>query len=124
MKQANSYIFDTHAHYDDPAFAGEVDAIVGRFTEAGVGCAVNVASTLPSISECIALAAAYPVFYAAAGVHPSECAEMSQKDMDLIEEMLKHPKVKASERSGLITTGRNRNGAYRRNGFRGSWPGP
>jgi TatD DNase family protein len=101
MKQANSYIFDTHAHYDDPAFAGEVDAIVGRFTEAGVGCAVNVASTLPSISECIALAAAYPVFYAAAGVHPSECGELTEDDAELIGAALRQPKTVAVGEIGL-----------------------
>jgi hypothetical protein len=94
-------IFDTHAHYDDPAFAGDVDDIVAHFAEAGIGRAVNVASTRESIPVCLALAAHYPEFYAAAGIHPSECTDMTEEDLAVIRRALALPRTVAVGEIGL-----------------------
>lgn len=94
-------IFDTHAHYDDPAFAGEVDSIVAQFPEAGIGRAVNVASTRESIPSCLALAAHYSAFYAAVGIHPSECTDMTEEDLAVIRRALALPRTVAVGEIGL-----------------------
>jgi TatD DNase family protein len=94
-------IFDTHAHYDDPAFAGGVDDIVAHFPAAGIGRAVNVASTRESIPACLALAARYPVFYAAAGIHPSECTDITEADIEIVRRALALPRTVAVGEIGL-----------------------
>ena len=97
----NALIFDTHAHYDDEAFDKDRESVIASLPAGGIGTAVDVASTAASIPIVVRIAEEHEHLLAAVGVHPSECAEMSQKDMDLIEEMLKHPKVKAIGEIGL-----------------------
>lgn len=94
-------IFDTHAHYDDEAFEGDREEILARFPEAGIGAVVDVAATLNSIPRVLALAERHDGLYAAAGVHPSECAEMKEEDLGVVREALRHPKTVAIGEIGL-----------------------
>ena len=94
-------IFDTHAHYDDEAFEGDREQILDHFPEAGIGAAVDVAATLNSIPRVLALAEQHDCLYAAAGVHPSECAEMREEDLDTVREALRQPKTVAIGEIGL-----------------------
>lgn len=94
-------IFDTHSHYNDEAFQDDLPAIVRQFPEAGICGAVNVASDLSSIDEVLALAKAYPQFYAALGIHPSDCAPLTESRLLLIQEKLHEPKVVAVGEIGL-----------------------
>lgn len=94
-------IFDTHSHYNDEAFQDDLPAIVRQFPEAGICGAVNVASDLSSIDEVLALAKAYPRFYAALGIHPSDCAPLTESRLLLIQEKLHEPKVVAVGEIGL-----------------------
>ena len=66
----NMEIFDSHAHYNDAAFAADRDAVLSALPEKGVVGVVNAADSLESIPACLDLAARYPFVYAAVGVHP------------------------------------------------------
>lgn len=79
-------IFDTHSHYNDHAFAEDLDEILRRFQDAGIGWAVNVASDTDSLDEVQELADRYPFFYAALGIHPSDCGALTE---DFPEELKK-----------------------------------
>ena len=94
-------IFDTHSHYNDEAFTDDLPAIVRQFPEAGICGAVNVASNLSSIDEVLALSKAYPQFYAALGIHPSDCAPLTESRLLTIQEKLHEPKVVAVGEIGL-----------------------
>lgn len=94
-------IFDTHAHYNDKAFAKDLPQILARFPEAGVGRAVNVADTEESFAAVTALAKEYPFFYAAIGVHPSECADMTEETIEKEKKFLRVPKAVAIGEIGL-----------------------
>ena len=79
-------IFETHAHYDDERFAEDRGELLSQLPSLGIGKVINVASTIPSIEECVELAHSYDHVYAAVGVHPSELEGMSE---DVIEKMRK-----------------------------------
>ena len=79
-------IFETHAHYDDERFAEDRRELLTQLPSLGIRKVINVASTIPSIEECIELAQSYNHVYAAVGVHPSELEGMSE---DVIEKMRK-----------------------------------
>lgn len=94
-------IFDTHAHYDDQAFAADLEDVLIKCKEAGVGRMVDVASTIESLEKCRELAENYPQIYCALGIHPEECADMSEETLDRIREGMRSPKAVAVGEIGL-----------------------
>ncbi len=94
-------IFDTHAHYDDDAFQEDREELLGGLRAAGIGTVVNVGASIASTKTSIALAESHPFIYAAAGVHPSESAELDEERMKWLEEMCARPKVVAVGEIGL-----------------------
>lgn len=94
-------IFETHAHYDDPAFDEDRDVLLASMQENQIGFIVNVGASLSSTAASIALAEKYPFVYAAAGVHPSETTELNEETFALLETQCKHKKVAAVGEIGL-----------------------
>ena len=77
-------IFDTHAHYNDPAFDPDREELLKSFLPAGVGRVVNIGCCVESSSDCVELSRQYDFIYATVGVHPDETAELSDADMDTL----------------------------------------
>ena len=87
-------IFDTHAHYDDEAFDEDRDEIFGRFAACGIGRVVDPGSTRESLAKIVLLAHRWPFLYGALGIHPSECAGMTEDWIEDIRARL-HPPAEA-----------------------------
>jgi TatD DNase family protein len=96
-----STIFETHAHYDDEAFNEDRDTLIDTMYNNNIGTIVNVGSSLNSTKQSIDLAHQYPFIYAAAGVHPSETAELDEDNFRLLERYSQDPKVIAIGEIGL-----------------------
>ena len=94
-------LIDTHAHLDFPEFAGDLDAILQRAKEAGVGRIVTIGTTLKSSRIAIAFAEQYPEIYAVVGIHPNLVTEEKQDFLPELQELVKHPKVVAIGETGL-----------------------
>ncbi|MDE5696333.1 MAG: TatD family hydrolase [Lachnospiraceae bacterium] len=94
-------IFETHAHYDDEAFDDDRDALLSSMQKNGIGVIVNVGASLKSTAAGIRLAESYPFVYAAAGVHPSETAELNEENFAWLREQCLHKKVAAVGEIGL-----------------------
>lgn len=94
-------IFDTHAHYDDPAFAKDCEDIFTRFPVTGIGAVMDVASTEESCAKVLELAHSHEFIWAALGIHPSECGQMNAEKLQQLEGMLQDPKVRAVGEIGL-----------------------
>ena len=94
-------IFDTHAHYDDEAFDGDRETLLGGMPENGVGYIVNVGASMESCKKTLALTEAYPFIYGALGVHPSETEALTEGDMEWLKEKAVNPKVVAIGEIGL-----------------------
>ena len=96
-----SMIFETHAHYNDEAFLEDREKIFAQFPEKRIGRVVNIASDLESIDECLELAEKYPFMYCALGIHPSDCAPLTDELLAQIRGKLQNPRVVAVGEIGL-----------------------
>ena len=94
-------IFDTHAHYDDSRFDGDRDAVLAALPEAGVELVLDPGCDLPSSRAAAALAERYDHVYAAAGIHPENCAGFQDADLAALRQLLAQPKVAAIGEIGL-----------------------
>lgn len=94
-------LFDTHAHYTDERFSEDVDEILSSMPANNVGLIMNSCSDIPEIDGILALCEKYPFIYASIGVHPHEAEHMTEKDIDILREYAKNPKVKAIGEIGL-----------------------
>ena len=95
-------LFDTHAHYTDNAFNKDRDELLGQLLPAaGVAAAVTAGVDAESSRASIALAEAYGYIYAAAGLHPEDCAGAGEAELEEIRRLCQHPKVVAVGEIGL-----------------------
>ena len=94
-------IFDTHAHYDDARFDPDRDAVLSAMPAAGVGLILNPGCTAESSRAALALAERYDFVYAAAGIHPEDCAGAGAAELAEIRALCAHPKVVAVGEIGL-----------------------
>ncbi len=95
----SSLIFDTHAHYDDPAFEDNFDGLIKEMQEAGVGGIITCGCDKESSLKALALAEKYDIVYAAVGIHPGSID--SGTTVEEIEALAKHPKCVAIGEIGL-----------------------
>lgn len=93
--------FDSHAHLDDRAFDPDRENVIKGLSERDVHGFVNVSSTAESCETSLRLAEQYPNVWFAAGIHPSECGELSLDFLKRISELLSHPKCVALGEIGL-----------------------
>ena len=97
----NLTLFDTHAHYDDPAFDADRFALLDSLFGSGAVCGIVNAGTNPITSGSSAvLAERFAGVWFAAGVHPSEITGESS-DLDAVRALLDHPKCVAVGEIGL-----------------------
>jgi len=97
----DNLIFDSHAHYDDPAFDGDRDQLLESLRSRGVGNVVDVSANINDLPKILELAGRYDFMYAAAGVHPSEVGDLNEDNFTEIELALHDPKTVAVGEIGL-----------------------
>lgn len=94
-------LFDSHLHLDDPAFAGDLDAVLARAAQAGVAGMVTAGTDVASSRAAVALAARFAGVYAAIAVHPHEAEQATPEAMADLRALAAHPKVVAVGETGL-----------------------
>ena len=94
-------LFDTHAHYDSRQFDPDRDAVLSALPGQGVELVVNPGCDLPSSRKAIEIAQRYPFVYAAVGIHPEDCGDWTEGDVDELRALAAHPKVVAIGEIGL-----------------------
>jgi len=94
-------IFDSHAHYNDSKFNDDRDAVLNSLKDNNVSYVMNVADSMKSLPKVIKIADEHPFVFASVGVHPEEVGELTERDMDILLEHTKHPKVRAIGEIGL-----------------------
>ena len=92
---------DTHCHLYLEQFAGDIDDVIRRATEAGVEKMLVPGMDLETSRQAVKLAESYSSIFAAVGYHPTDMQKFSAKDFDEICELAKHPKVAAIGEIGL-----------------------
>ncbi len=66
------FMVDSHCHLDFRDFEGELDDVVGRARDAGVGAMVTICTHLSRFDRVRAIAERYDNIWCSAGVHPHE----------------------------------------------------
>ena len=94
-------LFDTHAHYDDPQFDPDRDALLTSLPQQGVGLVLVPGCTLDSSRAAVDLAHAYPHVYAAVGIHPENCHDFVPEHIDTLRRLAAEDKVVAIGEIGL-----------------------
>lgn len=91
---------DVHCHLNYGDY-GDIDALIKRCTENGVGRIITVGFDLPSSLAAKELAEKYTCVYFTAGVHPTELKNYSEDDLGGIEKLCAHEKCVALGEIGL-----------------------
>lgn len=94
-------LFDSHAHYDDPAFDADRDALLSALPGRGVAGVANMGCDLASSRYAVGLAEQYSYIYAAVGIHPGNAAEFTEDTLAQLEALAAHPRVVAIGEIGL-----------------------
>lgn len=91
-------IIDTHTHLDNQKFIDDVDDVIKRAKEAGVGKFIIPAADPADLPRAIELAQKYNEIYFAVGFHP---VDIDKYDEKLITCFINHPKCVAVGEIGL-----------------------
>ncbi|OIU71572.1 TatD family hydrolase [Rossellomorea aquimaris] len=94
-------LFDTHVHLNAEQFNEDLEEVISRAKEAGVGRMVVVGFDRPTIERAMELVGQYEFLYASIGWHPVDAIDMKEEDLAWIEELSSHPKVVAIGEMGL-----------------------
>ena len=65
-------LVDSHCHLDFPDYADQVDQVVARATDAGVGVCLSIGTELKRFPGVKAVAEKFPNVWCSVGVHPHE----------------------------------------------------
>lgn len=80
-------LFDTHAHYTDKRFEteyeGGAESLLRAVFASGVEKIVNVGTNYENSLEVIEQAAKYEGMYAAVGIHPSDCKDCGDIELEM-----------------------------------------
>lgn len=94
-------LVDSHCHLDFPDFAEEVDEIVNRAHEAGVGLMVTISTKISEFERVRAVAERFPHVYCTVGIHPHEAEDEPETSAARLIELAQHPKVVGIGETGL-----------------------
>ena len=94
-------LFDTHAHYDARQFDPDREQVLAALPGLGVELVVNPGCDLASSRQAAELASRYSFVYAAVGVHPEECGDWQDSDVEELRTLAARPKVVAVGEIGL-----------------------
>jgi TatD DNase family protein len=94
-------LVDSHCHLDFPDFASELDAVVARAREAGIGRMVTISTRVRKHAQVLLIAEKFPDVFCSVGTHPHHAHEELDIDAAALIAIAKHPKVVAIGEAGL-----------------------
>ena len=94
-------IIDTHAHLDFPELCGDLQAVMRRAAENGVGKIITIGISIDSSRKAIALAEKLPDVYATIGIHPHGATELTAQERTQLRSLAGAVRVVAIGEIGL-----------------------
>lgn len=94
-------LVDSHCHLDYLERDGDIEPVVARALEAGVGTMVTICTKLSEFESIEAIARRFPRVYCSVGVHPHEAGEEGQQTPARLIELAGHDKVVGIGETGL-----------------------
>lgn len=94
-------LVDSHCHLDFPDFADELDAVVARARNVGVGAMLTICTHVTRFDRVLAIAERFDDVFCTVGVHPHEAAHEPEVTVERLVELAQHPKVIGFGETGL-----------------------
>jgi TatD DNase family protein len=94
-------LVDSHCHLDFPDFAGDLDALVARAADAGIGRIVTISTRVRRLGALLEITQRFPNVYCSVGTHPHQADEEDGISAEELIELTRHPKVVALGEAGL-----------------------
>jgi TatD DNase family protein len=94
-------LVDSHCHLDFPDFADELDQVVQRARDNGVGLFLTINTHLTRFERVLAVAERFPEVYCTVGIHPHEAGTEPHAETERLLELARHPKVVGFGETGL-----------------------
>ncbi len=94
-------LVDSHCHLDFPDFEGELDAVMARAFDAGVGHMLTICTRVTTFEGVLAIAEKYANVFCTVGVHPHNVGDEPEVTAEHLIRMAEHPKVVGFGETGL-----------------------
>lgn len=94
-------LVDSHCHLDFPDFQSDLDGVVTRAAEAGVGTMLTICTHVTKFPQVLAVAERYDNVYCTVGIHPHEAASEPDTAAAELVRLARHPKVIGFGETGL-----------------------
>jgi len=94
-------LVDSHCHLDFPDFAEDLDAVMVRAAEAGVGLMLTINTHVTRFERVLAVAERFANVYCTVGIHPHEAGTEPAAELERLVEASRHPKVVGFGETGL-----------------------
>jgi TatD DNase family protein len=94
-------LIDSHCHLDFPELSAELDAVLARAREAGVGMMVTISTRVGKFDDLKAIVEAHDNVFCSIGTHPHNAAEEPDVTPEDLVAIARHPKVVAIGEAGL-----------------------
>ncbi len=92
---------DSHAHINDASYLIEFEEMIRRAQKNNVTRILMIICDLEVAAQSLFTASKYECVDVAIGIHPESANETTEKDLGMLEQYLKHPKVIALGEIGL-----------------------
>ncbi len=94
-------IFESHSHYDDPAFDGDRDELLSHMAENGIGHIICASADFDDIGKILDLCRKYPFCHLTLGVHPNNALQLDGSNRAELETLIEKEKPCAIGEIGL-----------------------
>ncbi len=94
-------LIDSHAHLNLPRFEGDLEEVLKRAADAGVGEILNISIDSSTIDETVALADNYEMIRGTVGIHPHEAKTWTPEIEEKIKKLLLRRKILGVGETGL-----------------------
>lgn len=94
-------LIDSHCHLDFPELKGDLEAVLQRAKDAGVGLMVTISTRIQRFHELKTIVESHDNVYCSVGTHPHNAAEEPDITVEELVEISRHPKVVAIGEAGL-----------------------
>ena len=94
-------LVDSHCHLDFPELAADLDGVIARARQAGVGRMVTISTRVRRAETYRAISEAHPEVFFTVGTHPHQAAEEPDVPVEEIVALSRHPRCVAVGEAGL-----------------------
>jgi TatD DNase family protein len=94
-------LVDSHCHLDFPDFAEDMDGVLARAREAGIGRLVTISTRVRRFSRILALVEGHEDVFGTVGTHPHNAHEELDITAEALANLAEHPKIVGIGEAGL-----------------------